>query len=120
MEAVINARPEESSSLTAQVSGEYVGTVGKRMWKVLIPKKCHQFDNKYGIAWAIHFDDLFGNHYLFFSNDRRVADDIMRHINRMMGVEFTVALQSIDRGRRMNKIKFAVVKQHYCGRIRQA
>ena len=86
-------------------NSEFVGKVGDSMARYLTPRKYVPFTNKWGDAWAIHFDDTDGNRYLTFSSSRRLIDKIRSSIGKPITLKFTVAGQEIDRGLNVNRIK---------------
>ena len=86
-------------------NGEFVGKVGETMARYLTPRKYVPFTNRWGDAWAIHFDDADGNHYLSFVSSRRFASQVRSSIGKPMSLRFTVSGQEVDRGWNVNRIK---------------
>ncbi len=89
-------------------NGDFVGRIGEAMTCELIPRKYVPFTNKWGDAWAIHFDDANGNHYLTFSSSRKLANQIRSSIGKPISLNFTVVGQEVDRGWNVNRIKSVV------------
>ena len=94
------------SRLEAPVANGYVGKVGDEMTMDLVPKKCFSFQNQWGDAWAIHFDDDNGNHYLTFTSSRGLANLVKGSMEQRLKFSFKITGQSIDRGRKVNKINY--------------
>ena len=86
-------------------NGEFVGKVGDAVSSRLIPRRYVPFTNRWGDAWAIHFDDENGNHYLTFSSSKKLVNAVRDSIGKALDVKFTIVGQEVDRGWNVNRIK---------------
>lgn len=89
--------------------GDYVGKVGELIETELMAKKCIAFQGKWGSAWAVHFDDETGNHFLYFTSSKSIAEKYRSHFNEKTRLQIVITGQSYDRGQRQNRIKISNV-----------
>lgn len=86
-------------------TGEFVGNVGDIIIGSLIPRKYIRFENKWGVGYAVHFDDKDGNHYLTFTSSSKFMDRIKSSIGKEIALNFTIVAHETDHGRNTTKIK---------------
>ena len=86
-------------------NGSFIGNEGDRISRALIPGRMYQYENQWGVGYAIHLSDHSGNHYLTFTSSSDAIRRARENFGKEIQAAFTVKCHKTDRGMNVNHIK---------------
>ena len=96
---------ESASAPVVSGNGSFIGSEGDRISLALIPGRMYQYENQWGVGYAIHLSDKSGNHYLTFTSSADAIRRARENFGKEIRAAFTVKCHKTDRGLNVNHIK---------------
>lgn len=96
---------KEAAKPATTGNGSFIGNEGDRISRALIPGRMYQYENQWGVGYAIHLSDHSGNHYLTFTSSSDAIQRARENFGKEIQAAFTVKCHKTDRGMNVNHIK---------------